>query len=60
VAKKSKSDEPKIHLPKYFVLHPMTAMHVAFLNAKFRTQMHTEGQWKKIIDKALTTDLRIR
>ena len=57
---KSKSKEPKIHLAKYFVLHPMTDMHVAFLNAKFRAQMHTESKWKKIIDQALAKDLRIK
>ncbi len=60
MAKKSKSEGPKIHLAKYFVLHSMTEMQHAFLNAKFRAQMHTESKWKKIIDKALTTDLRIK
>lgn len=59
MAKKSKSEGPKIHLAKYLVLHPMTETHEAFLIV-FRAQMHTESKWKKLISKALTTDLRIR
>lgn len=59
VVEKKVLAQPKIHLTKYFVLHSMTVMQKAFLTASsFRDEMHTEDEWEKIINSALTRKVK--